>query len=105
MKSVILLALTIALVAAAPAHQVKDFTYGVSDWISANWNLLLLQIVLPIYASIGYITAFFGASAWFNEQATSLIEDTFVMPAYDAQDFNVFFPMMAASYQAAKDAA
>jgi hypothetical protein len=60
MKSVLYLALLVALVAANPT--VEAFQYTFSDWFSGVFNLFILSVILPIYASLGYVLALFGNS-------------------------------------------
>ena len=89
MKSVLLLALAVTLVAAKPT--VADFDYSTSDWFTANWNIFVLSFILPIVASFGYLLAFFGDSGWFNDEAGSLLTDMFALPAYTAEGFDTMW--------------
>jgi hypothetical protein len=89
MKSVLLLALAVALVAATP--QVASFNYAFADWFTSNFDYLVLSIILPIYAFIGFFEALFGESAWFNTNAYDAISGTWAMPAFDSQSYDMEF--------------
>lgn len=88
MKSVLILALAVALVAAKPVVNSYEYTYDTAEWITTQINFIVLSILLSIYALIGGFTAFFGDSAWFNTYAFEAISTSWALPSYSEQSFD-----------------
>ncbi len=85
MKSVLFLALAVALVTASPI--VAAHNYSFSDWFTTNFNIFVLYVLLSYHALVGYFAALFGTPAYFNNNAWDLISNGWQLPAYKAQGF------------------
>ena len=97
MKSVLFLALAVALTSATTTltgPTVAKFDYLPGDWLKTNWNIFVLSIIMPFYALVGYFAALFGASQWFNTAAFTLISETFELSAYKYQSFDLIWEML-----------
>ena len=68
MRQILLLALAITFVAAAPTT-IEGFGLAASNWFTTNWNYLVLSIVLPVYSVLGFFYALGGQPLWFSQQA------------------------------------
>jgi hypothetical protein len=86
MKSVLCLALLVALVAANPS--VHAFKYGFADWFTTQWDLFILGFILPWFAFWGYFGVFFGSGEWYNTESFAAISGTWALPAYESQGYN-----------------
>ena len=99
MKSALFLALAITLVAAIPQPKLTANSYSIGDWFVANFNVWVLSIIIPIYAGLGYLTAFFGSYGWFDDHAPSVASGAFALPAYEGQGFNIMWESMLSQHE------
>ena len=83
MKSALILALAVSLVAASPNVQA-GFNFSATQWITAQIYFIIYNLVLPIYVLIGTFEALVGSPAYFNTAAADLITGMYALPSYAA---------------------
>ena len=83
MKSELILALALSLVAASPNVQA-GFNFSATQWITTQIYFIIYNLILPIHVVMGTFEALLGSPAHFNTEAAALITGMWALPSYAA---------------------